>query len=802
MTASKRPPWRIALLALCVLLFRPAGGRGQEPAVPDRAMITAEMFAAAARGDLQTVRSLLAKHPDLKDARREGGWTLLHVAGDNRELVEYLIASGADIKARSDGQWTPLHNQAYKGNLDAVELLLAHGADIEARTSFGMTPLLSSLRWDRLAVTKFLVEKGANVNPTTELGRTPLIISAVEGNPELARLFLDNGADIEAKDQNYKRTALHFAALYGQLDIVDALLKKGAHVDERDGAGKTPLDYAARYGHEKVAQRLKASGAAGEIDPAHFGFSPVLTQALKEGEACAWYMGHAGYALKTKNLFLLFNYSHGSGAGNPDEPRLANGRISLEEIADCRVIVFAGSPHHSHHHPERFSQWQKTHKNIVFIFSFEDKTGRNPNYFKDVEGPTYVHLPDGEKRDVQGVKVETIPVSGFGPRGSGFLVEVDGLVIFYGGHHLLGDESQGKAFREPIDDLKKRGVNIDLLILPGNFALGRIFPANLEGVEYAVKTLKPRAFLASGGDSTEFVLLQVAAALKKYKEHTSVFCPEHRGDMFHYSREEAEASPPLRGPYLGQKPPGRTPEIFAPGIVSTRADEYALEVSKNGNEILFIRDDTIMLARRNADGAWKPPVVAPFSGKHVDGEPCYSPDGRRIFFASRRPRPNSKLGRNIWVSARKEGIWGPAVPFEVLPWDKTVHAMSIAANGNVYEDGIIRFRFSDGKYRPAERLSPPLKGMYPYVAPDESYIVLSYRPPGKTDADLFASFRRPDGSWTPPALLGGAVNSREWEGNSFVTADGRFLFFSRRMEIYWVSAGVLDGLRPRESTGK
>jgi ankyrin repeat protein len=522
------------ILIGCLLLVTAISITAREEGVQDRQKIKDELFTAARKGDFTTARDLLEKYPEMKNVKQDGGWTLLHVASNSRELVEYLIENGADIMARSDGQWTPLHNQAYRGNLDGVELLLEHGADIEAKTSFGHTPLLSSIRWDRIEVTEFLIRKGANVNPTTELGRTPLIISAIEGNVELARLFLDNDADISIKDKNYKRTALHFAALYGQLDIVAALAEKGANLNEKDAAGKTPLDYASQYGHEKVAKLLKSSGAEGQIDPEHFGFSPYLKKALEEGEIYAWYMGDAGYALKTKNHFLLFNYSYNSGAGPPEEPRLANGRIHLDEIADCRTIVFAGSPHHSHHHPEGFNKWQKIHKNITFVYSFEDKIGRNPNYFKDVEGPEYIYLPDGEKRSIQGVKVETIPVvSAHGnPSGSGFLVEADGLVIFYGGKHLLRSESQKEAFRKPIDTLKDRGIEIDLLILPGNFALGRIFPLNLEGVEYAVKTLKPKAYLASGGDSTEFVLLEVASALEKYKDHTKIFCPQHRGDMF------------------------------------------------------------------------------------------------------------------------------------------------------------------------------------------------------------------------------------------------------------------------------
>jgi hypothetical protein len=257
--------------------------------------------------------------------------------------------------------------------------------------------------------------------------------------------------------------------------------------------------------------------------------------------------------------------------------------------------------------------------------------------------------------------------------------------------------------------------------------------------------------------------------------------------------------PVLRGPYLGQKPPGMTPEVFAPGIVSTRADEYGLEVSLDGSEIVFARGGAIMLAARNSDGTWELPAVAPFSGEHIDGEPCFSPDGRRIFFSSRRPRPNAKRSRNIWVSEKNDGGWGTAIPFDELPWDKTIHALSITASGNVYEDGIIRFPFLHGRYGPAEYLSPPVKGLFPFIAPDESFIVLSDRPPGRMDADLFISFRQRDGAWTQPVSLGEAINSRDYEGNSFVTADGRFLFFSRKQEIYWMNAGFIEELRPKEA---
>lgn len=521
----------LLIILFIFVLFFSVFSEGQEQALPDKQKIANELFAAAGKGDFETVKSLLTKYPDMKDVRRNGGWTLLHLSFESRELIEYLIENGADIEARSDGGWTPLHSQAYGGHKDGVEVLLAHGANIEAKHAYDMTPLINSIRWDRIEVAKLLIENGANVDATNTLGRTPLIISATEGYYELAKTLLDNGASISHKDIDYRRTALHFAALNGHLKIVDALLKKGADVDEKDGAGKTPLDYANKYGHEKVAKRLKASGAEGQIDPRNFGFSPYLKTELKEGEAYAWYTGRIGYAVKTKNHLLLFSYCV---LGNlPEEPRLANGHIDLEEIADCNTIVFAGSPAYWHHDPERYSRWQKTHKNMSFIYSFEDKLGRSPQYFKDVEGPEYIHLRNGEKKTINGVNVETIPISGLGPPGSGFLVEVDGLTIFFGGDHLLSGEAQKDSFCKTIEYLKNTEKAIDFLILSANFMYGRIFPANLEGIDYAVKTLEPRAYLAmAASESTEFVLAEAAKVLEQYRDRIAIFCPEHRGDLF------------------------------------------------------------------------------------------------------------------------------------------------------------------------------------------------------------------------------------------------------------------------------
>lgn len=253
----------------------------------------------------------------------------------------------------------------------------------------------------------------------------------------------------------------------------------------------------------------------------------------------------------------------------------------------------------------------------------------------------------------------------------------------------------------------------------------------------------------------------------------------------------------LTGPYLGQKLPGMAPEIFAPRIVSTNADEYLLEISPSNNEIVFIRKNVIMLITRNSDGSWNMPSIAPFSGKYIDDEPCYSKDGNKIYFMSRRPLPSSKMASNLWYSERQNNNWNKPKPVLGIEYNKLLHAPSIAANGNIYDDGIVRFKYLNGKYLAVEKLTN-IAGEFPFISSDESYIIFNKRLAGKNDADLYISFRKKDGNWSKEISLGSTINSSVTEGNAFVTADAKYLFFARKFDIYWVSAKVIEDLRPKE----
>ena len=81
--------------------------------------------------------------------------------------------------------------------------------------------------------------------------------------------------------------------------------------------------------------------------------------------------------------------------------------------------------------------------------------------------------------------------------------------------------------------------------------------------------------------------------------------------------------------------------------------------------------------------------------------------------------------------------------------------------------------------------------MYPFIAPDESYLVFTRRVAQPAVTSLYVSFRKPDGTWSEPRPIDLGMRA----GAASVSPDGRYLFFSGgepgKGDIYWVSASVL-----------
>jgi hypothetical protein len=318
------------------------------------------------------------------------------------------------------------------------------------------------------------------------------------------------------------------------------------------------------------------------------------------------------------------------------------------------------------------------------------------------------------------------------------------------------------------------------------------------------------------------------------------------------AREKPAAFPVLQGPYLGQALPGMTPEIFAPGIVSTELNTRDMAISPDGKEIYFCVNlanytFSTILVTRERNGAWTRPEVMEHMDdpRHWNIEPCISADGKKFFFMSNRPDPTrneAKGDEDIWVMDRVGAGWGEPRNLGLpVNSDSPEFFPSLTRDGTLYftrreESGvehIFRSRLRDGRYQEPEKLPPQVNSgqtrFNAFVAPDESYIIVPVY--GRKDSlgstDYYVSFRDPDDTWSEAVNLGDKINTPGGsEYSASVSPDGRYLFFmSSRIppleqwpkkltvawlhrlaaepgndnaSIYWIDARVIDALRPKD----
>jgi hypothetical protein len=272
--------------------------------------------------------------------------------------------------------------------------------------------------------------------------------------------------------------------------------------------------------------------------------------------------------------------------------------------------------------------------------------------------------------------------------------------------------------------------------------------------------------------------------------------------------------PVLKGDYAGQALPGRTPKVFAQGIVSSiRGLHSTVAFSPDGSEAYWSPMDPkspALLSMKRVNGQWTAPEKASFSGAHRDDVPFFSPDGKRLYFLSTRPIPgHRKPGyENIWFVDRTASGWSEPRPLgsEVnaveMHWQFSVDRAGSAYFGSHDPRGkgggdIWVSRFEGGRHRAPVNLGAPINTAQaegePFIAPDGTYLLFS------RDLDLYVSFLRKDGGWTEPLSLGPGINTRAYELCPQVSADGRYLFFlsSRTGEnaAFWVEAGFLEEMR-------
>ncbi len=153
---------------------------------------------AAQRGDADAVRALLQGGADANAAQSDG-MTALHwaAARNDATIARALLYAGATVQARTRlGGYTPLHLASRAGSREVVDVLVAQGADVDAYTATGVTALHFAADADAAAVAAALLAGGADVDARDDFSqRTPLMFAAVRGADAAARVLLDAGAD-------------------------------------------------------------------------------------------------------------------------------------------------------------------------------------------------------------------------------------------------------------------------------------------------------------------------------------------------------------------------------------------------------------------------------------------------------------------------------------------------------------------------------------------------------------------------------------------------------------------------------
>jgi L-ascorbate metabolism protein UlaG (beta-lactamase superfamily) len=248
--------------------------------------------------------------------------------------------------------------------------------------------------------------------------------------------------------------------------------------------------------------------------------SPVSAkEKLDSGKCIIWYLGHSGWAVKTAEHFLVFDYwewdDKAEGAG------LSDGFIHHPDLKDQDVYVFV-SHAHGDHFDETILDWSQSIERITYVFGW-----------KAFEDPSHIYLTKPrEKKRFGDFEVLTINHEFDNIPEVAFLVKVDGLVIFHSGDHGTVGEKMNPIFRDNIDYLAENTDGVDIAFIS-------IFGSNYgdsvnKGDLYTIESLEPKVTFPMHCGRREHEYKEFASEARKKNIQTQIICAEARGGRFYY----------------------------------------------------------------------------------------------------------------------------------------------------------------------------------------------------------------------------------------------------------------------------
>lgn len=249
-----------------------------------------DLLAAASKQDAARVAAVLDSNPHIVNDRgalggHTGLRTALHFGIHSFDVVQTLLARGANPNIRDEGDNAmPLHFAVERGDLRVVRLLVEHGADV---IGTGDGHELEVIGWATCfgngdpELVDYLLAHGAvhNIFSAVAMGDAEAIRAIAKRSPADVNRAMDR--------TNRRRRPLHLAVVKKQMSSLIALLDVGADLDATDASGLTPLDQAALYGEQAMADLLIERGAAVGV-PAAVGLGRIgdLELLLRNDPGC------------------------------------------------------------------------------------------------------------------------------------------------------------------------------------------------------------------------------------------------------------------------------------------------------------------------------------------------------------------------------------------------------------------------------------------------------------------------------------------------------------------------------------
>uniref|UniRef100_A0A4W5NNZ0 Euchromatic histone-lysine N-methyltransferase 2 n=1 Tax=Hucho hucho TaxID=62062 RepID=A0A4W5NNZ0_9TELE len=223
-----------------------------------------QLYPAAKQGEVQRVLLMLMEGIDpAYQAESQNRRCALHVAAQRGllEVCYMLVQAGAKLDVQDKSMRTPLLEAIVNNHVEVTRYLVQSGACVYHTVKDGYTGLHHAAKLGSLDIVTLLLETGqVDINAQDSGGWTSIIWAAEHKHINVIRALLNRGADVTLKDKEMN-VCLHWASFAGCVEIAEMVLNAGCQLSSVNMHGDTPLHIASREGFLECVTLFLSRGA-------------------------------------------------------------------------------------------------------------------------------------------------------------------------------------------------------------------------------------------------------------------------------------------------------------------------------------------------------------------------------------------------------------------------------------------------------------------------------------------------------------------------------------------------------------